>query len=83
MNGKLYIDIDGAKSVVDIKGETATILFLWAGLTNIICKKLHISPFTLAATLPGLVSSHDKTVAGGIDIDLAAMRRQREGGGQP
>lgn len=83
MNGKLYIKTSGGQAIVEIEGTSGEILFNWAALTDTITKKLHIPPIALAAAMPGILDAYRKDLMNGVEIDLAAMRRQREGGSQP
>ena len=83
VNGKLYIKTDGTRSVVEIEGAFEDVLFNWAALTDTITKELHIPPIALAAEMPAILDEYRKKLAGRTEIDLAAMRRQQEGGCQP
>lgn len=83
MNGKLSIETDGTNSKVSIEGRMQDILFNWATLTHCISQKFNIPPMSLAVSLPALLTEYQKTLASSFEVDLAAMRREREGGGQP
>ncbi len=83
MNGKLSIETTETRSEVTIEGRAEDILFNLAALTNCISQKLNIPPVLLAASLPALLKEYQKTLASSVEVDLAAMRRQWEGGGQP
>lgn len=82
MNGKLGIETTETNSEVTIEGRMQDILFNWTALTHCISRKLNIPPLALAATLPSLLQNYEKTLASSVEVDLAALRREQEGGGQ-
>lgn len=82
MNGKLSIETTETHTEVTIEGRMQDILFNWTALTNCIGKKLNIPPVVLAATLPNLIREYEETLMSSVEVDLAAIRKQQEGGGQ-
>ena len=83
MNGKLSIETTETRAEVTVEGRAQDIMFNWIALTHCIGRKLNIPPLVLAATLPSLLQNYEKTLASSVEVDLAALRKEREGGGKP
>ncbi len=52
MDCELSIKVEGGYSKIDVSGKESDMLFNWILLSNVVCRKLGITPEMLAEMLP-------------------------------
>ena len=77
--GLILVQQSGDGVTIEVAGTVSEILANWVLVTSDVCEQLQISPFALAAMMPGMVMEVRSKLGGRVSVDLDAIRRAKEG----